>query len=181
LSHPGELLTYLREQGVSGDQLKEAAEGARTAERYRGQISSPDAGDGDAARAAQSAPRLVRLSRVLERLADEMVCGRSGPACSLMSDGDGLIAQGRRPWVFDDQRLLLLDGTANPVILRQFVPQLREQPEIRVQRNARVIQVRDFTFYRHSLVEKAPPGEDGARSRPKARLGAVAQFIERVA
>src|SRR5215469_12078636 len=90
-------------------------------------------------------------------------------------------ARQRRPWVFDDQRLLLLDGTANPQILRQFVPQLQEQPEIRVRRKAHFIQVRDLTFYRGSLVEKAPVGEEGARWRPKARLGAVAQFIAEVA
>ena len=127
--------------------------------------------------AASSAPRLVRLSRVLERLADELNFGRPGPAYSLLSDGEGLIAQGRRPWVFDNQRLLLLDGTANPQILRQFVPQLQNLPEIQTQRKAQIIQVRDFTFYRHSLVEKAPAGDHGVRWRPTARLGAVAQFI----
>jgi hypothetical protein len=117
----------------------------------------------------------------LERLADELACRRAGPAYSLMVDGHGLIAQGRRPWVFENQRLLLLDGTANPEILQQFVPQLQDLPEIRVQRNARVIQVRDLTFYRHSLVERAPAEEDGASWRPTARLAAVAGFIAGVA
>src|ERR1700730_12865836 len=84
-------------------------------------------------------------------------------------------------WVFDNQRLLLLDGTANPDILRQFVPQLQDLPEIQVRRKARVIQVRDLTFYRHSLVERAPRGEEGASWRPKARLAAVAQFMAGVA
>lgn len=98
-----------------------------------------------------------------------------------MTNRDGLIAQGRRPWVFDDQRLLLLDGTANPEILRQFVSQLQDLPEIRVHRNARIIQVQDLTFLRHSLVERVPAGEDGVRWRPTARLAAVAQFIGRVA
>src|SRR5215470_3365421 len=151
LIHPAGLLSYLHDHGISADRVREAAEGARTTERNRGQISSPDAGDGDAAQAAQSAPRLVRLSRVLERLADELASGRPGPAYSLLADVDGLIAQGRRPWVFDNQRLLLLDGTANWQILRQFVPQLQDVPEIQVQRKARIIQVRDLTFYRHSL------------------------------
>jgi hypothetical protein len=76
---------------------------------------------------------------------------------------------------------LLLDGTANPEILRQFVPYLQNAPEIRVHRNARIIQVRDLTFFRHSLVERVPTGEDGARWKPKARLAAVAQFIEQLA
>jgi hypothetical protein len=114
LIHPAGVLTYLRDQGVSADQLRPAAEEARTTERHRGQISTPDAGDGDLAQAAKSAPRLVRLSRVLERLADELASGRPGPAYSLLDDGHGLIAQGRRPWVFDDQRLLLLDGDCEP-------------------------------------------------------------------
>jgi hypothetical protein len=140
LVHPGGLLSYLRDHGISADQLRAVAEEAGRAEKSRGQISSPEAGDGELAHAASSAPRLVRLSRVLDRLADELACGRAGPAYSLTVNGHGLIAQGRRPWVFDNQRLLLLDGTANPEILRQFVPQLQDVPEIRVQRNARVIQ-----------------------------------------
>jgi hypothetical protein len=96
------------------------------------------------AHAANSATRLVRISRILELLADELALGRPGPAYSLLRDADGLIAQGRRTWGFDDQRLLLLDGTANPEIMRQFVPQLQDVPEIRVQRNARIIQVQGF-------------------------------------
>ena len=182
LVDPGGLLTYLRDQGVTADRLREAAEGARTAEKRRGQITSPDAGDGDLGQAAQSSPRLVRLSPVLTRLADELDCGRPGASYSLLVNDEGLIAQGRRPWVFDNQRLLLLDGTANPAILRQFVPQLQDLPELRVSRNARLIQVRHLTFYRHSLVEPvAAAGEKGGMWRPTAPLAAVAEFIERVA
>ena len=59
-----------------------------------------------------------------------------------------MIAQGRRPWPFNRRRLLVLDGTANAEILREFVPSLVTVPEIRVQRNARVIQVSNATFYR---------------------------------
>jgi hypothetical protein len=181
LVDPGGLLSYLRDAGVTADQLQAVAEDEKTAERRRGQITSPETGDGEVAQAANSAARLVRLSRALERLADEVECGRPGPAYSLLQDGDKLIAQGRRAWVFDNQRLLLLDGTANPDILRQFVPQLQDAPEIRVQRNARVIQVRDRTFFRHSLVERVPEDRDGARWRPNARLAEVSRFIERVA
>jgi hypothetical protein len=61
LLHPGGLLSYLRDHGVSTDQLRAAAEEARTTERHRGQISTPDVGDGDLAQATKSAPRLVRL------------------------------------------------------------------------------------------------------------------------
>jgi len=84
------------------------------------------------------------LLRVERPRPHQLACGRAGPAYSLLVDGNGLIGQGRWPWVFDDQRLVLLDGTANPNILRQFVPQLQVRPEIRVRRNARVIQVRDL-------------------------------------
>jgi hypothetical protein len=61
-----------------------------------------------------------------------------------------------------------------------MIPRLHDLPEIRVHRKARVIQVQDLTFYRYSLVELTPAKEDGARWRPTARLGAVAQFIGRV-
>jgi hypothetical protein len=181
LSSPGGLLTYLRDEGVTENRLYEAAEEAQRSERSRGQISSPDGGDGDLAHAANSAPRLVRLSRVLERLADEVACGRMGPAYSLLSDGSVLIAQGRRPWMFDNQRLLLLDGTANPEILRQFVPHLEDVPEIQAQRKAHIIQIRDLTFFRGRLVEKSPAAEEGPKWRPTARLGEVAEFIAKVA
>src|SRR5262249_29325401 len=52
---------------------------------------------------------------------------------------------------------------------------------IQAHRNAHVIQVRDRTFFRGSLVAKAPAGEDGERWRPTARLVAEAQFITEVA
>jgi hypothetical protein len=113
----------------------------------------------------------------LQRLADELASGRAGPAYSLLREGDELIAQGRRPWVFDKQRLLLLDGTANSEILGRFVPQLQDLPEIRAHRNAEVFQVQDLTFHRHSLVE----GEKSTAWRPTARLMAVARFIGQVA
>jgi hypothetical protein len=67
LLHPGGLLTYLRDHGISADQLRQVADEARTVERHRGQIASPDGADGDLAHAASSAPRLVRLSRVSGR------------------------------------------------------------------------------------------------------------------
>jgi hypothetical protein len=181
LVHPAGLLSYLRDHGVSADQLRDAAEDARKTERHQGQISSPEVGDGALAQAAHSATRLVRISRILERLADELSLGRPGPAYSLLHDGDGLVAQGRRIWGFDDQRLLLLDGTANPDILRQFVPQLQDVPELRVQRNARITQVQDLTFFRHSLIERATVGDDGSPWRPTARLARVAEFIALVA
>jgi hypothetical protein len=51
--------------------------------------------------------------------------------------------------------LLVLDRTANPEILKEFVPSLATVPEIRVQRNVRVIQVSNVTFYRGSLIKRA--------------------------
>jgi hypothetical protein len=83
LLDPRGLLSSLRDEGVSADRLLEAAEGARATERSRGQIVSPETGDGDVAQAARSAPRLVLLSRVFEQLAEELASGRSGPAYQL--------------------------------------------------------------------------------------------------
>ena len=70
--------------------------------------------------------------------------GGRGRHTRFWSTGTVSLARDAGPGFFDDQRLVLLDGTANPNILRQFVPQLQVRPEIRVRRNARVIQVRDL-------------------------------------
>jgi|SRR6516164_11370251 len=98
-------------------------------------------------------------------------------AYSLVADGGGLIAQGRRPWPFDRRRLLVLDGTANTEILGQFVPSLGTVPEIRVRRNARVIQVSNMTFYRGSLNRRTSTREATSEGRllaySRARLGAT--------
>jgi hypothetical protein len=181
LDHAGGLLSYLRDHGVMVDRLRDAADKTRTAERHRGQIASPDTHDGELEQTAKAAQPLVRFSRVLARLADELASGRSGPAYSLLADGDELIAQGRRPWGFDNQRLLLLDGTANADILRQFIPHIEPRPEIRVQRNARIIQVRDRTFFRGSLLTRASADQPRVTRQPRARLMAVAEFIANVA
>ena len=136
LSTSGGLLDHLRAQGITPDQLRLSARGLHEQERRRGQVATPGASDTVLGKAVSSAVALVRVSGVLERLADELASGRPGPAYSLLADGDGLVAQGRRPWPFDRRRLLVLDGTANAEILGQFVPSLGTVPEIRVQRNA---------------------------------------------
>ena len=51
------------------------------------------------AKEAEKAHPLIRLSRVLDRLADELACGREGPAYSLVVNGNGLLAQSRRACV----------------------------------------------------------------------------------
>ena len=53
------------------------------------EIASPNATDPMVEKAVMSAAPLVRLSRVLARLADELASGRQGPAYSLLGDGDG--------------------------------------------------------------------------------------------
>jgi hypothetical protein len=117
---------------------------------------------------------------VLDRLADELVSGREGLAYSLIAvGGERLIAQGRRRWPFE-ARLLVLDGTANPEILKALVPELRVSDEIRVERNAFVVQVTDRTFYRGSLLKSAEAGEEGNRYDP-ARWKEVCGFIEGIA
>ena len=152
LNDPAGLLSYLRAHGVTSEQLRAAADSQSRDERSRGRVADPDKPDGGLA----AARPLVRLSRVLERLADELATGREGQAYSLIAAGeDRLIAQGRRRWPFKG-RLLVLDGTASPEILRAFIPDLEVSEEIRVERNALVVQVTDRTFYRGSLVKSAP-------------------------
>jgi hypothetical protein len=154
LSTLGGLLDYLREKGITPEQFRDTANKLATQERKRGQIAKPSASDAVLGNAVKLASSLVRVSRVLERLADEPASGRPGPAYSLLADGGGLIAQGRRPWPFGRRRLLILDGTANAEILGQFVPGLATVPEIRVHRNARIIRVSNMTFYRSSLIKR---------------------------
>jgi hypothetical protein len=87
----------------------------------------------------------------------------------------------RRAWVFDNQRLILLDGTANPEILRQFVPHLEGAPEIRVRRNARVIQVSNSTFYKGRLIRRGAGPNGKGKPEATARLLEVGDFIEKIA
>jgi hypothetical protein len=75
----------------------------------------------------------------------------------------------------------VLDGTASAEILKEFVPSLVAAPEIRVERNARVIQVSNATFYKGSLIKRAPRPNGKAEPEPKSRLLEVADFIEKTA
>jgi hypothetical protein len=181
LSTSGGLLDHLREKGVTPEQVRLTASKLRKQERKRGQVASPSASDPVLRKAVTSAVSLVRVSRILERLADELASGRPGTAYSLLANGDGLIAQGRRQWPFNRRRLLVLDGTANAEILREFVPGLAVVPEIRVRRNARVIQVSNATFYRGSLIKRTSTPDGKRKPEPTARLLEVGEFIARTA
>jgi hypothetical protein len=121
------LLSYLHGKGVAPERLRAAADVRRLDEWKQGHVTSPSE---DVGKEAANAAPLIRLSRVLDRLADELECERQGPSYSLHVNGDGLIAQGRRTWAFNRARLLVLDGTANPEIMRQFVPTLTAGQEI---------------------------------------------------
>jgi hypothetical protein len=176
LDDPAGLLSYLRARGVTSEQLLAAAERQHQDERSRGRVADPDKPDGGLA----AVRPLVRLARVLERLADELASRREGQAYSLIAaGGDHLIAQGRRRWPFQG-RLLVLDGTASPEILRAFIPGLAMSEEIRVERNAFVVQVTDRTFYRGSLLKSAEAGEEANRYDPE-RWKEVCGFIEGIA
>jgi hypothetical protein len=96
LSNPLGLLDHLRDKEVTPELVRLIASKLHKRERKRGQIASPNATDAMVEKAVMSAAPLVRLSRVLERLADELASERQGPAYSLLGDGDRLIAQGRR-------------------------------------------------------------------------------------
>ena len=161
--------------------MRSSADRVRREERRQGKITNPSEGKAELDEAISSAPPLVRLSRVLERLADELASGRQGPAYSLLLDQERLIAQGRRPWPFRTRRLLVLDGTANAEILKQFVPSLVAAAEIRVRRNARVVQVSNATFYKGSLIKRTAASGSVRKPESKPRLLEVADFIEKTA
>jgi len=174
-------LSHLREKGITPEQVWATADKLREDERKRGQIARPSASNEAVGKAVSSAAPLVRISRVLDRLADELASGRTGPTYSLVPEGTHLVAQGRRPWPFHRRRLLVLDGTANPEILKQFVPPLVSGPEIRVERNARVIQMTNATFYRSSLIRRVTTASGKGEAEPTERLVEVGDFIERTA
>src|SRR5262249_48598555 len=113
--------------------------------------------------------------------ADEIQSARAGPAYSLRVNGEGLIAQGRKPWAFNEQRLLVLDGTADPEIMQQFVPTLVAEEEIRVERNARVVQVKNFTFYKGRLLKSVEGSNSKTKPEATQLLSEVGDFIERTA
>ena len=64
LDAPSGLLSYLRERGITAEQVRSTAETLRKEERARGQIVSPSASDAIVGKAVSSAAPLVRLSRV---------------------------------------------------------------------------------------------------------------------
>lgn len=175
LNAPDGLLSYLRKKGVTGERVREIAKVVRDNEAKTQRVVAPD--EADAAIGMQLQERIA-LAPILDRLADELKCGREGVSYSLSLDGDKVIAQGRRPYPFTEARLLVLDGTANPAILKQFIPDLELAPELPVRRNAYVVQVRNLTFFKGSLIDK---DEDTGQPSPTTRLAEVAQFIGLVA
>ena len=181
LSSSRGLLDHLQQVGITPEQLRRTAESRSKREWKGSQITSPSGSDAAVSSAVKSAPSLVRVSGILGRLADELASGRPGSAYSLLVDGDRLITQGRKPWPFKQRRLPILDGTANAEILRQFVPLLVAAPEIRVQRNARVVQVSNTTFYKGRLTRRTPGANGKLKREPTARLLEVAEFIEKMA
>jgi hypothetical protein len=181
LASAGGLLDYLREKEITPEEIRLTVGKLRKREQKRGQISNPSASDAVLERDIKSASSLVRLSGILQRLADELASGRPGGAYSLIAAGDGLVSQGRRPWPFKDRRLLVLDGTANPDILREFVPTLAAMPPIRVHRKARVIQVSNSTFFKGSVISRTASGRGKGKPELSSRLLEVAEFIEKTA
>lgn len=181
LDAPVGLLSYLHKKEITPEQLQATAEKLKHEEGGRGRIANPNASDGAVGHRVATAQPLVRLSRVLERLADELASQRAGKAYSLIASERGyLISQGRRHWAFQNQRLLVLDGTADPEILRAFVPNLQVADEIRVERNARVVQVMDRTFFKGSLLKSANAEAGESYFDPK-RWDEIRSFIERIA
>jgi hypothetical protein len=164
LDAPGGLLSCLREKGITPEQVRAMADGLRGEERKRGQIASPSASDAVVGKAAMSAAPLVRLSRVLERLADELASGRSGPAYSLVPEGTRVIAQGRQPWPFHQRRLLVLVPTENDdgIVPLELIAS-------------------NMTFYKGRLIKRASGPNDKGAPEPTALLLEVADFIEKTA
>ena len=176
LNAPNGLLTHLRGNSVTHETLRAAAKTQRAVERRKGRVADPSKRNGG----LEPKQQLIRISRVLERLADEMASGREGQAYSLIAaGGERLIAQGRRLWPFQG-RLLVLDGTASPEILRAFIPGLVMSDEIRVERNARVIQVSDRTFWKGSLFNSSKAEGDDRLASPDL-WKEIRGFIETVA
>jgi hypothetical protein len=73
LSTSGGLLDHLRENGITPEQVRDTAGGLRKQERKRGQVASPSASDRELRKAVTSAVSLVRVSRILERLAKRAI------------------------------------------------------------------------------------------------------------
>ena len=118
---------------------------------------NPSVDDDTVQNAASKAKQVARLSAVLHTLAVELRTARRGEAYSLtLARVDGREKarhQWRMPWPYLDKPLLILDGTADPTVLRQFIPGLEVAPPIAVRRNACIVQVKDRTFSKVSLID----------------------------
>jgi hypothetical protein len=166
-------LSYLAAKGVTWQQLQQAAGDRADAEREAYLVVRPSDDAETVKKALSKFKPPAALAIVFERLAAEMKTGRGGHSKTLMWEGEQLITQERKKlWDTADQRIELLDGTADPQLLRFLFPELEAPPPIRVKRNLFTVQVRDRTFSRHSLLV----ADDAPRLRAE-----IMQFLERLA
>jgi hypothetical protein len=166
-------LSYLAAKGVTWQQLQQAAGDRADAEREAYLVVRPSDDAETIKKALSKFKPPAALAIVFERLAAEMQTGRRGHSKTLLWEGEQLITQGRRKlWDTTGQRIELLDGTADPRLLRFLFPELEAPPPIRVKRNLLTVQVRDRTFSRHSLLV----ADDAPRLRAE-----IMQFLERLA
>src|SRR5215472_10057961 len=103
--------------------------------------------------AARRTRPFVRTSVILDRLAVELEagCTHSG---SLQFNAAGKIeARGLKPlWDMTNQKVLILDGTANSAELRKILPAL-EEIRVDVERNAYFIKIRDTVFAKSTCLK----------------------------
>ena len=143
------LLTHLRSNGVTADQLRKCArrcEDEENENRINVQPGNPSLAF---IQGQLRGKKVHRVSDVLHRLADELSCGREGESYSLRKIfDDRLKAQGRQKFPLAHMPGIVMDATASELVLRQFMPSLVVAADIQVERKAFITQISDQTFNR---------------------------------
>jgi hypothetical protein len=154
-------LDFLREAGVTADQIYIAAEARKKSEKRR-RIGHPGMSADERSAAIEQikqAPPPPQLSRWLTCLADEVKSDRPGECHSLRRDsGTGdILARARKPlWDTIGQKCLVLDGTAHIEDLRCVLPKTQEVG-IEVPRNAIFVQVTTNTYSKNTTLKDGKP------------------------
>ena len=158
------LLDYLKKKKVKAGELRQLAEQQNYLEKRGITKFSPKGFSAKDGAKIDELEQRYSIGAVIERIAKEIESGRSGDSYTthLKQTNNGansfVLSRARMQWPCPENRSLIIDGTAEPLILRQILPGLSVIGDINVQRKATVTQIKDRSFYKGSLISNSDGG-----------------------